>query len=115
MILRHGTVEPIDFDGLAIVDYTAGQDTSSSVAEITVAPGLSHKSSWSSRSDKFYYVVSGSILFTLSGEPHSLTAGDVCVVPKGSRFKYANVGYHEAVLLLVHTPSFKLECEAFED
>ena len=35
MIIRHDTVDPIEFDGLEIVDYTAVQEHSSSLAEIS--------------------------------------------------------------------------------
>jgi mannose-6-phosphate isomerase-like protein (cupin superfamily) len=115
MIIRHETVEPFDFDGLAIRDYTARHDGSSSLAEITVGSGVSHKLSWSGRSDKYYYVVRGKVLFTVDGEVHDLGAGDVCVVKVGSRFTYTNPGPEEAILILVHTPSFRLECESFEE
>ena len=61
MIIKHDAINPIDFDKLKIIDYTAGQDNSSSVAEITVPVGVSHKLSWSNRSDKYYYVVQGNV------------------------------------------------------
>jgi hypothetical protein len=47
MIIKHEEIEPIEFDKLKIIDYTAGQDNSSSFAEITVPMGVSHKISWS--------------------------------------------------------------------
>ena len=115
MIIRHNDPSPIEFDKLKIVDYTAGKATSSSFAEITVPVGVSHKLSWSNRSDKYYYVVEGSVIFTVSEESDSLSTGDVCIVPKGVRFSYTNPGPRDAVLILVHTPSFKLECEGFEE
>jgi mannose-6-phosphate isomerase-like protein (cupin superfamily) len=115
MIIRHETVEPFDFAGLAISDYTAGHDVSSSFAKISVGIGVSHKMSWSSRSDKYYYVMRGKLAFTVDGEERDLGAGDVCIVKVGSRFSYTNPGPDEAVLILVHTLSFKLECESFED
>ena len=115
MIIKHASVQPFDFEGLSIADYTAKQNVSSSLAEITVPVGVRHKLSWSSRSDKFYYVSRGRLRFTLSAEIHDLVTGDVCVVPVGARFSYENPGPDEAVLVLVHTPSFRLECEFFED
>ena len=39
MIIRRESGMTIDFEGLTIVDYTAGAETSSSVARITVPPG----------------------------------------------------------------------------
>ena len=115
MIIRHDTVTPIGFDGLEIYDYTAGQENSSSLAEITVPVGVRHKLSWSNRSDKYYYVVRGTVSMTIDDKTNDLFPGDVCIIPQGSRFKYTNAGSEKAILVLVHTPSFQLECEEFED
>ena len=54
MIIKHDAVNPIEFEGLEIMDYTAGQENGSSLAEITVPVGVSHRLSWSNRSDKYY-------------------------------------------------------------
>lgn len=115
MIVRHGNTKPLEFDGLAIVDYTAGLSTGSSFAEITVPAGVSHKRSFSKRSDKYYYVVTGSVLFTVGNETEELSTGDFCIVSKGIPFKYSNTGSGEAKLILVHTPDFRLEYEVFEE
>jgi mannose-6-phosphate isomerase-like protein (cupin superfamily) len=115
MIIKHEEIEPIEFDKLKIIDYTAGQDNSSSFAEITVPMGVSHKISWSNRSDKYYYISKGNVNFTLNEESNNLSPGDVCIIPKGHRFSYTNIGSSEAVLILVHTPSFRLENEVFEE
>jgi len=115
MIIKHEEIKPIEFDRLKIIDYTAGQDTSSSFAEITVPVGVSHRFSWSNRSDKYYYVVQGSVIFTVEDKSNNLSVGDVCIVPKCVRFRYSNIGSEDAKLILIHTPSFKLECEAFEE
>ncbi len=115
MIIRHDAIDPLEFDNLKIFDYTAGQDNTSSFAEITVPVGVSHRLSWSNRSDKYYYLVRGNVSFTVNEESDNLCAGDFCMVPKGERFSYTNTGSGEAVLILVHTPSFRLECEGFED
>ena len=115
MIIRHEEIKPIEYDRLKIIDYTAGQDTSSSFAEITVPVGVSHRFSWSNRSDKYYYVIRGCVIFTVNDESDNLSVGDVCIVPKGVRFRYSNTGLEDAKLILIHTPSFKLECDAFEE
>lgn len=114
MIIKHKEIKPIEFDQLKIIDYTAEQDNSASFAEITVPIGVSHKLSWSSRSDKYYYVAQGNVNFTINEESNNLSPGDVCIILKGKRFSYTNIGSDEAILILVHTPSFKLECEVFE-
>ena len=115
MIIKHKNTKPLEFDGLAIVDYTAGRKTNSSFAEITVPAGVSHRLSFSKRSDKYYYVVKGSVVFTVGGETEDLSPGDFCIVPKGVAFKYLNTGSDDAKLILVHTPDFRLECEVFEE
>jgi mannose-6-phosphate isomerase-like protein (cupin superfamily) len=115
MIVKHEEIKPIEFDKLKIIDYTAGQDNSSSFAEITVPIGVNHKLSWSNRSDKYYYVIQGNVNFTVNKESYNLSPGDVCIIQKGKRFSYKNIGSNEAILILVHTPNFKLECEVFEE
>jgi mannose-6-phosphate isomerase-like protein (cupin superfamily) len=62
-----------------------------------------------------YYILKGSFRFTVNDESAELSAGDVCVVPKGDRFHYANVGSSDGMLILLHTPDFHLECEGFEE
>jgi mannose-6-phosphate isomerase-like protein (cupin superfamily) len=115
MLIKHDKIKPIEFDNLKIVDYTAGQGSSSSFAEITVPVGISHKISWSNRSDKYYYIVKGNVAFTINEKTDNLSAGDFCLVSKDERFSYKNIGTKNAILILVHTPSFKLECEGFEE
>jgi mannose-6-phosphate isomerase-like protein (cupin superfamily) len=115
MIFKHEELQPIEFDGMKIIDYTAGQESSSSFAEITIPAGVSHRFSWSKRSDKYYYVVHGHVTFIVNDKVDNLSQGDVCTIPKGERFKYLNKGPDDAKLILIHTPSFKLECEAFEE
>jgi mannose-6-phosphate isomerase-like protein (cupin superfamily) len=111
MIVRQDSVEPINFYGLRIYDYTAGQDASSSLATIQVTPGTRHPEAWSKRSDKYYYVVAGQIRFVLDGDAHDLKAGDFCLVHQGQRFWYQNKTSELSILLLVHTPGFDLESE----
>jgi len=113
MIIKHDLVEPIDFDGLRIYDYTAGQDTASSLAVIQVPSGVRHAEAWSKRSDKYYYVVDGQIRFMLKGAEYDLRAGDFCMVRQGEHFWYENRTKEIAILLLVHTPNFRLEAEVF--
>ena len=115
MIIKHEEIEPIEFDQLKIVDYTAGKDNSSSFAEITVPMGVGHKISWSNRSDKYYYISKGNVNFIVNEESNNLSPGDICIIPKGHRFCYTNIGSSEAVLILVHTPDFRLEYEMFEE
>jgi mannose-6-phosphate isomerase-like protein (cupin superfamily) len=113
VFIAEKSLNPIDFGGLRIFDYTAGHNLSSSLAVIDVPSGVHHPEAWSKRSDKYYLVISGAILFVLEGVQTELRAGDVCVVPRGSRFSYSNPSTTPARLVLVHTPSFELDSEVF--
>ena len=115
MIIRRDSVGAFDFGGLSVRDYTAGLDRSSSFAVIDVPPATSHARSWSKRSDKYYYVISGAIEFMDASGAHGLTAGDVCFVPQGEWFAYRNCSGVPSVILLFHTPSFDLDSEVFEE
>ncbi|MCU0292424.1 MAG: cupin domain-containing protein [Thermoanaerobaculaceae bacterium] len=111
MIVRQGSVTPFDFSGLAIRDYTAGHETTSSFAVITVPAGAVHAEAWSRRSDKYYYVVAGTIELVVSGEAQVLSAGDFCLVAQGEHFSYRNVSGAPATLCLFHTPGFDAASE----
>lgn len=115
MIIKREAVNPIRFDGLKILDYTTGQERSSSLAEISVPVGVRHRRAWSKRSDKYYYAAQGHVSFTVDDETFELSAGDVCIIRQGQRFSYVNDGIEEAKLVLVHTPTFDLEYEVFEE
>ena len=113
MIVRRHTLQPIEFGGLQIFDYTADAKRGSSLAVIDVPPGATHAEAWSRRSDKYYLVLAGQIEFSLQDERCDLGAGDFCWVEQGARFSYANRGSSHAQLVLVHTPSFDLTSEVF--
>jgi mannose-6-phosphate isomerase-like protein (cupin superfamily) len=115
MKIARETVRPMDFEGLKIIDYTTGKETSSSFAEISVPSGATHRRAFSKRSDKYYYVVSGHLEFEVDHASQDLNPGDVCVILKGQRFSYRNTSGRLAKLVLVHTPSFDLESEVFEE
>ena len=114
MIIRKESVKSLEFNGLKILDYTADLDGSSSFAIITVPPESRHGLSWSKRSDKYYYVVQGSIAFMLENDSFSLSEGDFCLVKKGENFDYRNETQTDVKLILFHTPSFDLSSEVFE-
>jgi len=113
-VSRHH-LDTIDFEELEIRDYTADLDLSSSVAEVIVPPGAVHRRAYSRRSDKYYIVIRGALDFILDGEPIELGVGDLCVVPQGTRFSYRNSTDEPAVTALIHTPSFDLNQEVFEE
>jgi mannose-6-phosphate isomerase-like protein (cupin superfamily) len=111
MLVRRNTMEPIHFGGLQIFDYTGESNLDSSVAMIEVPSGAAHDEAWSRRSDKYYLVVDGEILFSLDGDEFPLGPKDFCFVARGRRFAYRNDSTSPATLVLVHTPGFDLESE----
>jgi mannose-6-phosphate isomerase-like protein (cupin superfamily) len=113
MKIERDSLATIDFEGLEIRDYTAGTEVSSSVAEITVPAGARHGRAWSKRSDKYYYMLEGSLSFTLGVTTLDLTVGDCCIIRKGNRFSYRNPTGERARVSL-HT-KFDLAEEVFED
>jgi mannose-6-phosphate isomerase-like protein (cupin superfamily) len=115
MIVRKGSLEPVDFNGLSIFDYTADSNLSSSLATIDVPPGACHPQAWSKRSDKYYLVAEGRLQFVVAGETANLEKGDFCYVKQGDSFSYTNVSPDTAILVLVHTPPFDLSGEVFVD
>jgi len=114
MIIKENEVEQFDFDGLKITDYTAKLDENSSFATISVLPQISHKLSWSKRSNKYYYIITGKIKFIINDKEYVLSNGDLCVIMKGEKFKYKNNSNEIVKMILVHTPNFKLDQEVFE-
>ena len=113
-ILRN-QVAPFDFEGLEIRDYTSNQRVSSSLAEIIVPPGIKHRKAHSRRSDKYYYIVEGTLNFLIDNESCVLCAGDVCIIPQDVTFYYENASNNTAKLILIHTPDFVLEEEVFDE
>lgn len=114
MIIKPNSASRFDFDGLSIRDLTAGLDGRASLAHIHVAPGARHRRAWSRECDKYYYVLSGRLAFTLEDSQDTLEAGDLCIVPAGQKFCYTNRSSAPVELLLFHTPAFDLEAEVFE-
>ena len=115
MIVRADAAIYIDFNGLEISDYTAGQELRFSLARIDVPPGASHAGAYSQRSDKDYFVPEGSIAFRLDGQERQLGMCDFCVVSQGIRISYWNRAEQLSILLLHHTSIFDPQAEIFTE
>ncbi len=113
MFVRKSEAATIEFGDLRIFDFTSDKALSSSFAMIEVPSGSEHAMAQSKRSDKYYLVVDGSIEFRLEDEAVDLDRGDFCFVKQGEKFSYRNAGSADALLVLVHTPSFDLASEVF--
>jgi len=115
MFIKKDDVKPLVFDGLQIFDYTDGLDGKSTLAGIVIPVDAKHKTSWSERSDKYYYMIQGKMRFTVDDKVQELGPGDVCIIAQGSRFRYENAGEAEARMIVMHTPGFQMESERFEE
>ena len=115
MKIERESLKSFEFFGLEIRDYTAGLEGSSSMAEIKVPAGARHERAWSKRSDKYYYVIEGSLSFIVDNQVLDLSTGDVCIIHQGTRFSYENQTGETTKLLVVHSPSFELAEEIFEE
>ena len=107
-------VTPFDFKGLIIRDSALAALDSASVALIDVPPGVAHPRAKSTKSDKLYMGVSGTVVFAIEGARVEVGPFDLLVVPSGEWFGYENPGEHTASLLLVHVPPFDLDSEVFD-
>jgi mannose-6-phosphate isomerase-like protein (cupin superfamily) len=67
------------------------------------------------RSDKYYFGLQGKLTFTIGDQAVELAAGDLLIIRQGDRFSYENRTEEVAKVLLVHTPSFDLSQEVFEE
>lgn len=111
MIIKGSSLTRTEFKGLEIFDYTAGLKTDSSFAIVMVPPGGTHPLSFSKRSDKTCYVISGTVVVTIGGDENQLFRGDACLVFKNQEYTYTNPADETAILALVHTPRFDPEAE----
>ena len=111
--VRRACVEPFAFGDLQIWDYRAGSELGSSIALVQVKPGAAHGQARSTRSEKYYYVLSGLVEFQVGRISYWVTQGDLLVIPRGEWFDYRNGGPEMATMILVHTPPFRLEDEQF--
>ena len=113
MIIRSESISPFNFSRLEIRYYTATTSADISFAIVTVPPEAKHKKCYSNRSEKYYYVIEGEIIFEIEGKAQSLIKGDFCIISMGKTFAYRNITTLSAVMALVHSPSFDLTSEIF--
>ncbi|MFJ8489830.1 cupin domain-containing protein [Streptomyces sp. NPDC094038] len=61
------------------------------------------------RHDEGFYVVSGSVRFTVGDEEHDATGGTLVMVPPGAPHTFANVTGEPAVMLSTFTPDLYVQ------
>lgn len=113
VFLKQRDMEPLEFEGLQIRDYTSSVDCSSSLAVVVVPSNGSHPPACSERSDKYYLVVEGAVSFTVGNYRAILEELDACLVRRGEVFSYRNHTRKTARLVLLHTPPYDHRFEKF--
>jgi mannose-6-phosphate isomerase-like protein (cupin superfamily) len=78
----------------------------SQTAVMTLSPGgqSSERMNVHEKSDQVLLVVEGEVVADLAGEKRTLRAGDVCVVPAGTKHRFENAGKEKALTFNVYTP-----------
>ena len=113
--IKHHLVAPFDFQGLAIREITPDEFKHGSIATIEVPPNVKHSRAKSTRSDKIYICMEGTIAFKIEGKDLEMRQSEIIYIPKNEWFQYENKSSTTAKLILIHTPSFDLKCEEFAD
>jgi quercetin dioxygenase-like cupin family protein len=76
------------------------------IGEITIAPrALGPPQHRHAQHDEGFYVVSGTVQFTIGETTHTAPAGTLAMIPPGAPHTFANPGDTPAVLLNTFTPS----------
>src|SRR6201996_3772587 len=80
------------------------------LAEITIAPHTDgppqHRHA---QHDEGFYVVSGTVRFTVGTDTHDATAGTLVMVPPGAPHTFANPGDEPAVMVNTFTPDLYVQ------
>jgi mannose-6-phosphate isomerase-like protein (cupin superfamily) len=95
---------------LRILEDGSTTDHRLGVAEITLAPRSDgppqHRHSLH---DEGFYIVSGTVRFTVGDQVHDLTAGGMAMVPPGVPHTFGNPGDEPAVILSTMTPDLYIQ------
>ena len=109
--VNYSGTAPFSFYDLIIRELSPQGYETLSVAEVRVPPGAVHPKGRSTKSDKLYICIGGTVTFDLNGESKLLTPLDVLLIPVSEWFTYRNDASVESRLLLVHTPPFEIASE----
>lgn len=72
--------------------------------KVILPPFMNEEHTYSHAGEEFYYVLKGEIVFTLNGERHHLTAGDIIHFPSHILHRWENPTAEETTILSVTTP-----------
>jgi mannose-6-phosphate isomerase-like protein (cupin superfamily) len=91
-------------DNCAVVrPIVQAEEAGSSMSLTWVSINGRHRELASRRSARTYYVLSGSLAFSLTGATEALGPGDVLVIPRGCRYYLEGTGTY----LVINTPAFR--------
>ncbi len=111
MLIKASAPTPFDFLGLVISDYGPLANDAASLTIVEVPAYGRHPYSYSSASEKIYFVLEGTLRMNVDGVAYEPTAGDVIVVPKAKVFNYFDYRGAASRLLLMHIPPFDAKAE----
>ena len=109
--VNYSAIAPFSFYDLVIRELSPEGYETLSLAEVRVPPGAAHPNARSTKSDKLYICIEGTVSFELNGESKLLGPLDVLLIPVSEWFSYRNYGSMESRLLLVHAPPFDIDSE----
>jgi len=102
----------ITADGSSIRELAgvpSGNAVNQSLAEATVPPGGETVEHYHRRSEEIYYFTAGAGRMRLGDEEAEVRAGDMVVIPPGTRHKLWNPGPEPLVLLCCCAPPYSHE------
>jgi quercetin dioxygenase-like cupin family protein len=92
---------------IRIVEDGSSTDHRIGMAVITIAPHTDGPPQhWHAKHDEGFYVVSGTVRFTVGETQHDAPAGTLVMLPPGAEHTFANASEETAVLLNTFTPDF---------
>jgi len=113
MFIRAKELESTSFNKMKICDFTSEFESSSSFHSVHVPPGVVHGAAHSEKSDKYYYIVSGTLDFKVGGASQIVSDGDLIFIKRGIELNYKNVSDDDVILTVVNTPKMEIENEVF--
>lgn len=114
LLITQNKTKTFDFHGIKITDYANVKVKSASVAVIEVLPGIQHQTARSTRSDKFYFCLEGSVTFQVDEKKIILHPMELLIIFKNEWFSYSCDEKKQARMLLFHSPSFDIKSEKFK-
>jgi mannose-6-phosphate isomerase-like protein (cupin superfamily) len=112
-IIRRGDVDPFEDEDGAVIREVASPRNSTlrrlSVAEIMVRAGESVSAHHHGHTEEVYYIVQGTGVMTLAGQPQPVGPGDTVIIVPGTTHELENTGLQDLLMVVVCSPAFTVE------